>query len=88
MVLQVRHLTLDPPSRLAMREEDDAAVFGVEYRLEPTPSGTLFTQVSDFEWKRLPRFLNNTFASGVRRDVRAQLREQGYSPCLPPGPDR
>jgi hypothetical protein len=26
------------------------------------------------EWKRLPRILRGTFARGVRRDVRGQLR--------------
>jgi hypothetical protein len=75
MTLEVEHVRLDAPSRLAMREEDAASVFEVEYRLEPTPRGTRFTQVSDFEWKHLPRFLNSAFARGVRRDVRAQLRE-------------
>jgi hypothetical protein len=65
---------LDRPRRLNLREEDDAAVFDVEYRLEPAGDGTRFTQVSEFEWKRLPRVLHGTFTRGVRRDVRGQLQ--------------
>jgi hypothetical protein len=48
--------------------------FEVEYRLEEVLEGTRFTQISDFEWKRLPKVLHGTFARGVRRDVRGQLR--------------
>jgi hypothetical protein len=33
-----------------------------------------FTQISNFEWKKLPRVLQGTLARGVRRDVRGQLR--------------
>ena len=73
--LSLEQLVLDPPSRLTMRQEDDASVFNVEYRLEPTSAGTHFTQVSEFEWKKLPRLLHKTFQRGVRRDVRGQLRE-------------
>jgi hypothetical protein len=36
--------------------------------------GTRFTQLSEFEWKKLPRVLHGTFARGVRRDVRGQLQ--------------
>lgn len=75
VVLDVEHLSLEEPSRLAMREEDEASTFEVEYRLQPTPRGTRLTQTSDFEWKKLPRFLHGTFKRGVRRDVRRQLRE-------------
>jgi hypothetical protein len=56
-------------------EEDEASVFNVEYRLQPTAAGTRFTQVSDFRWKTLPRILHKIFERGVRRDVRRQLRE-------------
>lgn len=73
--LMVEHLAADAPSRLSMREEDDAAVFQVEYRLERDGSATRFTQISEFDWKRLPRFLHGTFRRGVERDVRRQLRE-------------
>jgi uncharacterized protein YndB with AHSA1/START domain len=73
--LIVDHSDVEPPSLLRMREEDDAAVFNVEYRLEETAGGTRFTQVSDFEWKKLPRILRGTFRRGVERDVRGQLRE-------------
>jgi carbon monoxide dehydrogenase subunit G len=73
MELTVEQLELDPPNRLTLREEDDASVFEVEYRLEPTATGTQFTQVSEFEWKRLPRPLHRVFAHGVRRDIRDQL---------------
>jgi hypothetical protein len=74
MELELEQLDLQPPSRLTLREEDEASVFHVEYRLEPIDTGTRFTQVSEFEWKKLPRILHGTFARGVRRDVRGQLR--------------
>jgi len=70
----VEHLELTPPQRLTMLEEDAASVFRVEYRLVPGPTGTRFTQVSDFEWKELPRILHRPFARGVRRDMRRQLQ--------------
>ena len=72
--LVLEHVEFEPPKRLAMREEDEASVFSVEYRLAPTTTGTYFTQVSDFEWKKLPRVLRATFRRGVRRDVRRQLQ--------------
>ena len=72
--LVLEHLESEPPTRLTMREEDDASVFSVEYRLTPAATGTQFTQVSVFEWKRLPRVLRATFRHGVRRDVRRQLQ--------------
>ena len=75
MELTLEQLEADPPSRMILREEDQASVFTVEYRLEPGQTGTRFTQTSDFEWKKLPRLLHATFARGVRRDVRRQLRE-------------
>lgn len=73
--LVVEHVELEPPTRLKLREEDDASVFEVEYMLEPTDNGTRLTQVSEFEWKRLPRLLRGLAARGVERDVRTQLRE-------------
>jgi uncharacterized protein YndB with AHSA1/START domain len=75
MELAVELVHVEPPARLTMREEDETSVFEVEYLLEPTADGTRFTQVSSFEWKRLPRPLQRVFAHGVRRDVRGQLRE-------------
>ena len=36
---------------------------------------TRFTQISEFEWKKLPRFLHQVFARGVRRDVLRQLQD-------------
>lgn len=75
VALTVEHMDEEPPNRLTIREEDEASVFHVEYRLEPTSEGTRFTQVSDFEWKKLPRPLHRMFARGVRRDVRGQLRD-------------
>ncbi len=72
--LSVQQILSEPGSRLKLREEDDAAVFDVEYRLEPTAAGTRFTQISTFEWKKLPGPLHGFFARGVRRDVRGQLR--------------
>jgi uncharacterized protein YndB with AHSA1/START domain len=75
MEVTLEHREVDPPSRLTMRQDDASSVFDVEYRLEPSGSGTRFTQVSEFEWKRLPRVLHGTFARGVRRDIRGQLRD-------------
>ena len=75
MELTLERLVVEPPSRLTLREEDEASVFHVEYRLTPSETGTRFTQVSEFEWKKLPRVLHRTFARGVRRDVRGQLRD-------------
>ena len=74
MELMLEQLEVQPPSRLTLREEDHASVFHVAYRLESSKMGTRFTQVSEFEWKKLPRVLHGTFARGVRRDVRGQLR--------------
>jgi uncharacterized protein YndB with AHSA1/START domain len=76
VTLELAHVAAEAPARLVMREEDEAAVFDVEYRLEPVAGGgTRFTQISEIRWKRLPRFLHGTFRRGVRRDVRRQLRE-------------
>ena len=72
--LVVERLDAERPRSVSLREEDEVSVFHVEYRLEPSDAGTVFTQVSDFEWKKLPRFLHGVFAHGVRRDVRGQLR--------------
>jgi carbon monoxide dehydrogenase subunit G len=72
--LTLEHLELRPPESLTLREEDEAAVFDIEYRLERSGRGTRLTQVSTIAWKRLPRVLHGTFARGVRRDVRGQLR--------------
>lgn len=72
--LMVEHLDIDAPWRLKLREEDDASVFDVEYRLEAVSTGTRFTQTSDFKWKTLPRLLHKAFARRVQRDVRNQLR--------------
>jgi polyketide cyclase/dehydrase/lipid transport protein len=74
MEMVVEQLEAEPPQRLRLREEDEASTFDVEYRLQPTDSGTLFTQISEFEWKRLPRILHRTFERGVQRDIRDQLR--------------
>jgi uncharacterized protein YndB with AHSA1/START domain len=75
VTLELEHSAAAAPDRLVMREEDEAAVFDVEYRLEPVGGGTRFTQSSEVRWKRLPRVLHGTFRRGVRRDVRRQLRE-------------
>jgi hypothetical protein len=74
-VLTVDQVAAEAPNRLVLREEDRASTFVVEYRLETTSSGTLFTQISDFRWKRLPVLLQRLLAPGVTRDVRRQLRE-------------
>jgi hypothetical protein len=52
--LELKQLDAEAPHRLVSRQEDAAAVFNVEDRLEPTQTGTRFTQVSEFAWKRLP----------------------------------
>ena len=72
--LIVDQVDADPPRRLRLREEDDASVVEVEYRLEPSAGKTRFGQASDVDWKRLPRVLHGTFRRGVQRDVRQQLR--------------
>jgi carbon monoxide dehydrogenase subunit G len=72
--LTVVQQNLEAPSRLSMREEDESSTFEVEYRLEPTATGTRFTQISEIEWKKLPRFLYGTFERGVHRDLRNQLK--------------
>ena len=74
MEMVVEQIEAEPPLRLRLREEDTASTFDVEYRLRATRGGTRFTQISEFEWKRLPRFLHRTFERGVRRDIRNQLR--------------
>jgi hypothetical protein len=50
MELALEQLDVQPPSRLTLREEDEASIFHVEYRLVPIETGTRFTQVSEFEW--------------------------------------
>ena len=72
--LELKQLEAEPPHRLALRQKDAAAVFTVEYRLEPIQAGTRFTQVSEFAWKRLPRVFHGTFRRAVRREVQGQLR--------------
>ena len=74
MELVVDQLDVEAPNRLELRAEDGASIFHVEYRLEAAGTGTRLTQISEFEWKSLPRILHRTFARGVRRDVRNQLR--------------
>jgi uncharacterized protein YndB with AHSA1/START domain len=71
--LDLKQLAAEPPRRLVLRQEDAAAVFNVEYRLEATQTGTRFTQVSEFTWKTLPRVLHGTFGRAVGREVRGQL---------------
>jgi uncharacterized protein YndB with AHSA1/START domain len=73
--LTVDQVAVEAPHRLVLREEDDASIFDVQYRLEPTSSGTRFTQISEFRWKTLPRLVQRLLAPGVRHDVRRQLRE-------------
>lgn len=72
--LTLEQVDVEPPRRLTLREEDELSIFQVEYRLDAIDTATRFTQVSEFEWKKLPRVLHGTFARGVRRDVRGQLR--------------
>ncbi|HSO97869.1 MAG TPA: SRPBCC family protein [Solirubrobacteraceae bacterium] len=75
MILSLEHLAADPPRFLKLREEDDASVFVVTYRLEAAEQGTRFTQITEFDRKKLPSVLHRTFARGVRRDVQRQLRD-------------
>jgi hypothetical protein len=75
MTLALEQLEADAPTRLKLREEDDFSVFEVTYRLDPVDQGTRFTQISEFEWMKLPGFLHKLFNHGVRRDIRGQLRD-------------
>jgi hypothetical protein len=75
VVLTVEQVSATAPHRLLLREEDDASVFQVEYRLEATKSGVRFTQISEFWWKRLPVGVQRLLALGVRRNVRRQLND-------------
>ena len=43
MQLSLVIVDTDAPRRMTLREEDEAAVFDVEYSLEPAPAGTRFT---------------------------------------------
>jgi uncharacterized protein YndB with AHSA1/START domain len=72
--LELEQLEAEPAHRLVLRQEDAAAVFNVEYWVEPAESGTRFTQVSEFTWKTLPQVLHGTFGRAVGREVRGQLR--------------
>ncbi len=72
--LIVDQVEIDPPRRMHLREEDDASVVEVDYRLEPTAGGTRFAQASDVDWKSLPRILHSAFRRGVQRDIRQQLK--------------
>ena len=74
MELVLEQVDVKAPHRLTLRAEDEASLFHVEYRLEGIEGRTRFTQVSEVEWKRLPRVLHGTFARGTRRDMRNQLR--------------
>ena len=69
MELTLEDEDVEAPRRLKLREEDEASIFEVEYRLAPTESGTRLTQISQFEWKTLPRVLHGTFP---RRRSRAR----------------
>jgi hypothetical protein len=51
MDIDVRIVSLDPPSRVVLREEDEDGVFEVSYGLKAISGGTLFTQVSEIDWK-------------------------------------
>jgi hypothetical protein len=85
--LELEQVDADPPSLLRLREEDDASVFDVTYRFDAGEQGTRFTQISEFEWKKLPRFLHRTFARGVRHDLQVQLRNlKRVLEAQPPAP--
>lgn len=73
-VLETTHLRVEPPRLLQIREEDAGSVFLVEYRLQSTQHGTLFTQVSAFQWKHFPGLIQRVLAYGVKWDVVGQLR--------------
>jgi uncharacterized protein YndB with AHSA1/START domain len=65
--LTVEHLEVEPPSRLTLREEDEASIFNVEYRLTPSGVGTRFTQISEFEWSRCRGSVTDLCAWGASR---------------------
>jgi carbon monoxide dehydrogenase subunit G len=62
--LQLNQLDAEPPHRLVFHQEDAAAVFNIEYRLEQTDHGTRFTQVSEFAAKSLPGVLHGSLQLG------------------------
>jgi uncharacterized protein YndB with AHSA1/START domain len=49
--LSVDVVEFDPPRRMALREEDDDAVFNVLYELEPADAGTRLSQIDEIDWK-------------------------------------
>lgn len=55
MILALELLEGDPPRLLKLREEDDASIFDVTYRLEADEQGTRFTQISEFEREEAPQ---------------------------------
>jgi hypothetical protein len=65
MVLALEQLDARPPRLLKLGEEDAVSVFDVTYRLDADQCGTRFTQISEFEWKNLPRLLHRVFGRGV-----------------------
>jgi hypothetical protein len=76
MDIEVRVVALDPPNRVTLREEDEDGVFEVSYTLSEIPAGTLFTQVSEINWK-LPRPLQalaNRMVPGHLEGQAAALR--------------
>jgi hypothetical protein len=73
MDIEVELISLHPPRRVELREEDADGVFRVTYRLDPAGGGTLFSQTSEVEWK-LPRPLAMLGDRMVPRHVAGQVQ--------------
>ena len=63
----------DPPRRIVWREDDGHDVIDVVYELEPVWTATRVTQ-RDTAWLGAPRWLRPLMKTGIRRDMRRQLR--------------
>jgi hypothetical protein len=61
-----------PPTRMRSRQEDDIAVFTIDYLLEPTVTGTRLTQRDEIAWK-IPRLHHPIARRIVRRHMGDQL---------------
>jgi uncharacterized protein YndB with AHSA1/START domain len=76
--LQRRHsrwidiLEIDAQRRIRTRQEDNIAVFTIDYLLAPTSNGTKLTQRDEIHWKGTPihRLVGTRI---IRRHMRAQL---------------
>jgi carbon monoxide dehydrogenase subunit G len=59
-VLTVDQVVVEAPHRLVLREEDDVSIFDVEYRLEPTSSGTRLRRSASSDGRGCPCWSNES----------------------------